>query len=110
MFTNLVDFDVYYGHRNDPDGFAVKLKEFDTWLPSFLYMLDESDAVLFTADHGNDPTTPSTDHSREYVPIIFYRKNKAGINLGTRETFADAAQTVADFFNVKNELKGKSFL
>jgi phosphopentomutase len=110
VFTNLVDFDVYFGHRNDPEGFAGKLKELDSWLPSFLDKLDYSDAVLFTADHGNDPTTPSTDHSREYVPIIFFRKNKTGKNLGTRETFADAAQTVADFFRIKNNLKGTSFL
>jgi phosphopentomutase len=109
IFTNLVDFDVYFGHRNDPPGFANKLKEFDTWLPSFIEKLDDSDAVLITADHGNDPTTPSTDHSREYVPVLFFRKNIAGKNLGTRDTFSDAAQTVAKFFKVENNLKGKSF-
>jgi phosphopentomutase len=110
IFANLVDFDVYYGHRNDPDGFAKALKEFDDRLPEILNVLDESDCLLLTADHGNDPTTPSTDHSREYVPLIFYRKNKPGINLGTRETFADAAQTVAHFFKINNDLLGKSFL
>ncbi len=110
IFANLVDFDVYFGHRNDPDGFAKALKEFDDRLPEILNVLDESDCLLLTADHGNDPTTPSTDHSREYVPLIFYRKNKPGINLGTRETFADAAQTVAHFFKINNDLLGKSFL
>ena len=108
IFTNLVDFDVYFGHRNDPPGFANKLKEFDNWLPSFIEKLDDSDAVLITADHGNDPTTPSTDHSREYVPVLFFRKNIAGKNLGIRDTFSDAAQTVAKFFKVGNNLKGKS--
>jgi len=110
IFTNLVDFDVYFGHRNDPPGFANKLKEFDNWLPSFIEKLDDSDAVLITADHGNDPTTPSTDHSREYVPILFFRKNIPGRDLGIRATFADAAQTAADFFKIENNLKGKSFL
>jgi phosphopentomutase len=110
IFANLVDFDVYYGHRNDPEGFRKALQEFDKWLPSFLEKLDEEDALLITADHGNDPTTPSTDHSREYVPLIFYRKNVEGNDLGIRETFSDAAQTVAHFFKINNNLKGKSFL
>ncbi len=110
IFTNLVDFDVYYGHRNDPEGFAKALKAFDDFLPQFLSNLDESDALLITADHGNDPTTPSTDHSREYVPILFYRKNKPGKDLGTRSTFSDAAKTAGEFFSVENSLKGKSFL
>ncbi len=110
IFANLVDFDVNYGHRNDPEGFAKALKEFDTRLPEILNILDESDCLILTADHGNDPTTPSTDHSREYVPLIFYRKNHSAKNLGTRETFADVAQTVAHFFKINNELIGKSFL
>jgi phosphopentomutase len=110
MFANLVDFDVYFGHRNDPKGFANALKQFDDFLPEFLNKLDESDALIITADHGNDPTTPSTDHSREYVPLIFYQKNKVARNLGIRETFSDAAKTVADFFKLKNNLKGISFL
>ncbi|NMB81754.1 MAG: phosphopentomutase [Ignavibacteria bacterium] len=110
IFANLVDFDVYYGHRNDPEGFAKALKDFDGRLPEILKVMDESDSLLLTADHGNDPTTPSTDHSREYVPVLFYRKNKPGINLGVRETFADAAQTVAHFFKINNDLLGKSFL
>lgn len=110
IFANLVDFDVYYGHRNDPDGFRKALQEFDQWLPSFIEKLDEEDALLITADHGNDPTTPSTDHSREYVPVLLYRKNVEGKDLGIRETFSDAAQTIAHFFKINNDLKGKSFL
>lgn len=110
IFANLVDFDVYFGHRNDSVGFAKALKEFDDYLPSLIEKLDESDVLLISADHGNDPTTPSTDHSREYVPLLFYRKNKFGKNLGTRGTFSDAGKTVAEFFKIKNSLKGKSFL
>jgi phosphopentomutase len=110
LFANLVDFDVYYGHRNDPEGFHNALKEFDAKLPEILNSLDETDALILTADHGNDPTTPSTDHSREYVPLLFYRKNSAGKNLSVRSTFADVAQTAARFFGVKNSLNGKSFL
>lgn len=110
IFANLVDFDVNFGHRNDPAGFAEALKEFDLRIPEILNSLDQSDLLLLTADHGNDPTTPSTDHSREYVPLLFYRKNKPGIDLGIRETFSDAAQTVADFFKINNDLNGKSFL
>jgi phosphopentomutase len=110
IFANLVDFDVYYGHRNDPEGFAKALKEFDDFIPELLDKIDETDALLLTADHGNDPTTPSTDHSREYVPLLFIRKGKPGINLGIRETFSDAAKTAANFFNIENNLNGKSFL
>ncbi len=110
IFANLVDFDVHYGHRNDPKGFAEALINFDTLLPQLLDVLDESDALVITADHGNDPTTPSTDHSREYVPLMFYRKNKAGKNLGIRSTFSDIAKTVAEFFSISNTLKGISFL
>src|SRR5690606_21561365 len=101
---------VYFGHRNDPEGFADALKEFDDYLPQLINNLDSTDALLITADHGNDPTTPSTDHSREYVPLIFYRKEKQGKNLGLRKTFSDAAKTAADFFNIKNNLHGSSFL
>ena len=110
IFANLVDFDVYFGHRNDPEGFAQKLEEFDQFLPDLLNRLDESDRLVITADHGNDPTTPSTDHSREYVPLLFYRKGVQGKNLGVRKTFSDVAKTAADFFNVDNNLNGVSFL
>ena len=91
-------------------GFAGKLKEFDNFLPDFLNRLDESDSLIITADHGNDPTTPSTDHSREYVPLLYYRKNIEGKNLGIRKTFSDVAKTTAEFFNVNNNLNGTSFL
>jgi phosphopentomutase len=110
MFANLVDFDVYYGHRNDPKGFAAALKKFDDFLPSFIESLDETDALVITADHGNDPTTPSTDHSREYTPLLFYQKNKQGIDLGTRDTFSDIGKTVAEYFKISNFLKGTGFL
>ncbi|MBN1637476.1 MAG: phosphopentomutase [Ignavibacteriales bacterium] len=110
IFANLVDFDVYYGHRNDPIGFEKALKEFDEQLPMILNKLDESDALVITSDHGNDPTTISTDHSREYVPLLFYRKGKVGRNLNIRETFGDVAQTIAHFFKINNSLIGTSFL
>ena len=109
IFANLVDFDVYFGHRNDTEGFAKALKEFDHFLPGFLSNLDESDALIITADHGNDPTTPSTDHSREYVPLLFYQKGRKSRNLGIRKTFSDVGKTIADYFNVQNTLKGDSF-
>ena len=109
IFANLVDFDVYYGHRNDPDGFYKALKEFDTFLPGLLNQLDETDHLVLTADHGNDPTSRSTDHSREYIPLLYFRKEKTGRNLGIRETFADTAVTIADHFRVKHEFKGRSF-
>ncbi len=110
IFTNLVDFDVYFGHRNDAYGFANALKQFDDFLPSLLNVLDDSDRLILTADHGNDPTTPSTDHSREYVPLLYFGKNKVSKNLGTRKTFSDVGKTVADYFNVANNLQGISFL
>lgn len=110
IFVNLVDFDVYYGHRNDPQGFARALKEFDDFLPSLLNKMEGSDRLIITADHGNDPTTPSTDHSREYVPLLFYSKEEPSRNLGIRNTFADVAQTVAHYFKINNDLKGNSFL
>ena len=110
IFANLVDFDVYYGHRNDPAGFADALRHFDKFLPEFMDKLDESDKLIITADHGNDPTTISTDHSREYVPLLYYSKGSASRNLGTRSTFSDVGKTIADYFNVPNNLKGTSFL
>lgn len=110
IFANLVDFDVYFGHRNDPEGFAKKLSDFDKFLPEFLEKLDDSDRLVITADHGNDPTTPSTDHSREFVPLLYYKKNSVGKNLGVRKTFADVAKSVSEFFGVSNKLYGVSFL
>lgn len=108
--ANLVDFDVYYGHRNDPQGFYKALKDFDDILPQIINSMDESDRLVITADHGNDPTTVSTDHSREYIPLIYYGKNKPVRNLGIRKSFADVAKTAADFFGIKNNLDGISFL
>lgn len=110
IFANLVDFDVYYGHRNDPSGFAEALEYFDNFLPGFLDKLDDTDVLLITADHGNDPTTPSTDHSREYVPLLYYSKKFAARDLGIRSTFSDVGKTAAEYFNVPNHLKGISFL
>jgi phosphopentomutase len=110
IFTNLVDFDTLYGHRNDPRGMANALEEFDTALPTILETLGEDDVLVLTADHGNDPVTPSTDHSREYVPVLVCSKTKQGANIGTRSTFADLGKTAADFFNVQNSLGGASFL
>ncbi len=110
LFTNLVDFDVYYGHRNDPEGFAKALTEFDNRLPEIIEAMDESDVMVITSDHGNDPTLKSTDHSREYVPLLMFRKGQNGRNLGTRNTYSDVAQTVAAFFKVNNALYGESFL
>ncbi|MBK7103957.1 MAG: phosphopentomutase [Ignavibacteriae bacterium] len=110
IFINLVDFDVYYGHRNDPEGFHKALIEFDDFLPQILELLDPSDRLIITADHGNDPTTISTDHSREYVPLIYYAKVNKSKNLGIRKTFADIAKTIADFYQIENNFSGKSFL
>lgn len=110
IFANLVDFDVYFGHRNDTIGFHQALIEFDKMLPEIIKTMDETDRLIITADHGNDPTTISTDHSREYVPLLYYAKNKIGKNLGVRKTFSDVAQTIAHFYKVNNSLKGISFL
>lgn len=110
IFANLVDFDVYFGHRNNPEGFHTALQEFDVRLPEILDSLDESDRLVISADHGNDATDISTDHTREYVPLLYFKKNVSGRNLGTRKTFSDVAQTAAQYFNIKNNLQGTSFL
>ena len=110
IFTNLVDFDQLYGHRNDVEGYAAALEEFDAWLPSLYGKLSEGDLLILTADHGCDPTTPSTDHSREYVPLLAYRPRKQeGLNLGVRSTLSDIGQTVAENFGT-NISAGASFL
>lgn len=99
VFTNLVDFDTLYGHRNDPDGFARALKEFDSALPELMGAVAADGMLFITADHGCDPTTPSTDHSREYVPLLVWGPRLAGgVPLGTRATFADVGATIAAFF------------
>ncbi len=111
IFTTLVDFDTLWGHRNDPVGFARGLEEFDSLLPFILDSLKAEDMLILTADHGCDPTTPSTDHSREYVPLLLYGTHlKKDINLGTRETFADIGQTIAESFGLKGTGEGTSFL
>jgi phosphopentomutase len=111
VFVNLVDFDTQFGHRNDPAGYAANLERFDRWLARVLPTLRESDLMIVTADHGNDPTTPSTDHSREYVPLMIEGAAvQRGVDLGTRPTFADLGQTVADLFGVGPLPNGESFL
>ena len=110
IFINLVDFDQLYGHRNDVEGYARALEEVDRWLPSFLSRLTDEDLLILTADHGCDPTTPSTDHSREYVPLLAWRAGPAlACNLGVRSTLSDIGQTVAGNFGV-SIAKGTSFL
>lgn len=108
-FVNLVDFDMVYGHRNDVLGYTDALNYFDKQLGEMLNELKDSDVFIITADHGCDPSTPSTDHSRESVPILIFGKGVAPINLGVRESFADLAKTIADMFNIENSLDGKSF-
>lgn len=112
IFTNLVDFDSKYGHRNDVEGYAEALTYFDKRLPEIINELKDEDLLIITADHGCDPAyTQSTDHSREYVPILAYGKNiKKNINLGIRSSFADVAATIADYFKVDAKIQGKSFL
>ncbi|TYO95595.1 phosphopentomutase [Desulfallas thermosapovorans] len=101
IFTNLVDFDQQYGHRNDPRGYAGALEEFDRRVPEILSALGPGDVLIITADHGCDPTTSSTDHSREYVPLLVTgQKIKKGVNLGTRKSFSDVAATVARLFQL----------
>jgi len=110
IFVNLVDFDQQYGHRNDAEGYGKALEEFDSWLPEFLNKLADGDLAIITADHGCDPTTASTDHSREYVPLIVYGpKARHGVDLGLRGTLSDVGQTVAQNFEVKIG-RGSSFL
>jgi phosphopentomutase len=111
IFANLVDFDTMWGHRNDARAYALGLEEFDSFLNQFLPALRDDDLLLITSDHGNDPTTPSTDHSRERVPLLAYYPGLVrGKNLGTRETFADVGRTVADNFRLTAAVSGRSFL
>jgi phosphopentomutase len=111
IFTNLVDFDTLYGHRNDIAGYARNLERFDRRLATLLGRLRDTDLLVVTADHGNDPTTPSTDHAREYVPLMVVgRSVRPGVDLGTRATFADVGQTLADMFGVGRLANGTSFL
>ena len=110
-FVNLVDFDMVYGHRNDVGGYAKAASDFDKWLGGFMAGMKEGDLLMITADHGCDPGTPSTDHSREYVPMLLYGKGIRPVNLGTLPTFADISATVLDVFGVeKGNTSGTSFL
>jgi phosphopentomutase len=110
IFVNLVDFDSLYGHRNDVEGYATALEEADAWLPNLLAKAGDSDLIVLTADHGCDPTTASTDHSREYVPLLVYgAQAKAGVDLGIRKSLADIGQTVAANFGT-SIAAGESFL
>ncbi|MCI8609051.1 MAG: phosphopentomutase [Firmicutes bacterium] len=110
VFTNLVDFDSKYGHRRDPEGYGRCIEEFDRRLPEIMEAMGEEDLLMIVADHGNDPTHIGTDHTREYVPILVYGKNcRSGVNLGVRESFADAGATVADILGVRMPAIGTSF-
>lgn len=109
-FTNLVDFDMLYGHRNDVDGYAKAISEFDAWLPQIMAELSEEDLLIITADHGCDPSTPSTDHSREYVPLLVWHENIKPADLGTLEGFNCIGKTVEENFLVNGGLSGNSFL
>lgn len=110
IMTNLVDFDVYFGHRLDPEGFRGALEEFDSVLPDILAAMDDTDVLLLTADHGNDPTVTSTDHTREYVPVLMTGKGVQPVDLGVRKTFADAGKTVLDWFGIDAPVHGESLL
>ena len=109
-FVNLVDFDMQFGHRRDIDGYAGALTEFDAWLGGFMELMGDEDVVMITADHGCDPAyTATTDHTREYVPLMVLGKQVKSVNMGTRKSFADIAATVAEMLNVPLETPGESF-
>lgn len=111
IFVNLLDFDSKYGHRNDPQGYAKALEQFDGQLPLFFSRLQNKDVLILTADHGCDPTTPSTDHSREYVPLLIAgNKIKKGENLGVRRSFSDLGKTISDLLGIETDLPGESML
>ncbi len=110
IFANLVDFDMLYGHRNDVSGYAQALMEFDSRLPEIIAAMQAEDVLIITADHGCDPTTSSTDHSREYIPVLVYGEQiKAGINIGTRMGFCDIGATILDLLDLPVSIEGKSF-
>ena len=112
IFTNLIEFDMLYGHRNDAKGYARALEEFDSWLGGMMGRLTKSDLLIITADHGCDPTMEeSTDHTREYVPLlVYYSGNTKGDSLGVRNSFCDVAKTIAQVFDISEDICGKSFL
>ena len=108
-FVNLVDYDMLYGHRQDIDGYAKAFAEFDKWLPCFIEKMSDEDVLMITADHGCDPGDSHTDHTREYTPLVIYGKQVKPINLGTRQSFADIAATVADYLDIQFYGDGESF-
>jgi len=110
IFANFIDFDMLYGHRRDPAGYARALKQVDDWLARFIPLLNEDDVLMLTADHGNDPTYKGTDHTREYVPLLVYRPGRPGESLGIRNGFYDVAQSLATQFNIAPTPRGVSFL
>jgi phosphopentomutase len=110
LFVNVIEFDQSWGHRNDVPGFLKGLEELDSALPSLLQGVQPDDLVIFTADHGNDPTTPSSDHSREVVPVLVYGPRVRAVSIGERATFADLGQTVAEFLGTAPLAAGTSFL
>jgi phosphopentomutase len=110
IFTNLVDFDAKFGHRRNIEGYRDAIEEFDARLPEIMAAMKDDDILMLSADHGNDPSHVGTDHTREYIPILVYGKGiKTNTNMGTRETFADIAATIADVLQVKAPINGKSF-
>lgn len=110
IFTNLVEFDSHYGHRRDPKGYKKALEEMDKRIPEILDAMKDGDIIIFTADHGNDPTYKGSDHTREYIPIVIYGKQiKNNINIGTRKSFADIATTISHIFEMPSTGKGESF-
>lgn len=110
IFTNLVDFDMIYGHRNDAKGYGKSIEEFDDRLQGIYDKMLDEDILILTADHGCDPTTKSTDHSREYIPLLAYGKKIKSVNIGVRDSFTDIGKTILDYFNIPNKIDGKSFL
>ena len=109
LFTNLVDFDMMYGHRNDVLGYGNAISEFDSKIPEIIESLREDDLLILTADHGCDPTTEGTDHTREHIPLIVFGKNAKASDLGIRDSFTDIGKTILDIFEIENDLHGVSF-
>ena len=111
LMVNLIDFDMAYGHRNDVAGFGRALEDFDAWLPQLYEQMQQEDLLVISADHGCDPTTPGTDHTREYVPVLIWSKSmQVGVNLGDRQSFADVGATLAEYFSVPGVESGESFV
>ena len=110
-FINLIDTDQIYGHRQDPAGYAMCLKEIDRAMPAMMDKLQKGDLLIISGDHGNDPADESTDHTREFVPILAYKKGlDAGVNLGILETFSAVSATILEMYEIENRLHGQSFL